>query len=73
MHHAPQHHSFLLFPLLRWYNMLINVNRNAFCRPLASDKSDFLQIEYPGVDNLGKTEKGNLNDKIKSYSCVKKT
>jgi hypothetical protein len=49
-----------------WTNIL---RRNAYCRPLASDASDFISLSYPGTANLGFTQKGNFNDKIHSYQC----
>ncbi|KAJ4381074.1 hypothetical protein N0V86_003421 [Didymella sp. IMI 355093] len=44
---------------------------NAFCAPIASDRSDQLTLTYPGTDNLGFTSKGDFNDRLLSYQCFR--
>ncbi|KAF1917028.1 hypothetical protein BDU57DRAFT_415851, partial [Ampelomyces quisqualis] len=44
---------------------------NAFCRALAGDGSDVLQVEYPGIGDLGRADKGGWNDRARSYWCVR--
>lgn len=43
---------------------------NAYCRPLSSDGSDFIQLKYPGNGNVLETYNGDFNDKINSYFCL---
>jgi hypothetical protein len=35
-----------------------------------SDKSDMLELTYPGESNLVFTLRGNWNDRVYSYHCL---
>lgn len=63
-------HVSLLVDLLR-PDLTNELKSNAYCRPLAIDGSDTLELSYPGNSNLLVTEKGNFNDKVYSYLCFK--
>lgn len=49
---------------------VLTFDRNAYCRPLSSDGSDFIQLKYPGNGNVLETYNGDFNDKINSYFCL---
>ena len=64
--------SFLLsLPVDVLQQFLTKPARNSYCRALASDGSDLLTLQYPGVGNLLATENGDWNDRVYSYQCFR--
>jgi hypothetical protein len=64
---------FPLFALTRFDSteVVLTKRRNEFCDGLKTDRSDVIQVTYPGIANLVESPKGDLNDRLKGYVCLK--
>ncbi|KAF2024356.1 hypothetical protein EK21DRAFT_78895, partial [Setomelanomma holmii] len=44
---------------------------NTFCDKIRSNQTDWIELSYPGIANLRSTEKGDFNDNVYSYVCLR--